>query len=37
MSDEDMMLVDDEEIVPIKNKGKEKAVDNVDVDDNLPW
>ena len=31
------MLVDDEEIVPIKNKGKEKAVETADIEDNLPW
>jgi hypothetical protein len=37
MSDDEMMLVDEEEIVPIKNKGKGKAVETADVEDNLPW
>jgi hypothetical protein len=34
MSDDEMMLVD-EEVVPIKDKGKGKAVDTAE--DNLPW
>ena len=37
MSDDEMMLVDDDEIVPIKNKGKGKAVETTETEDNLPW
>lgn len=38
MSDDDtMMAIDDEEIAPSRNKGKGKAVDTVEMDDNLPW
>ena len=32
-----MMAIDDEEIAPSRNKGKGKAVDTVEMDDNLPW
>ena len=37
MSDDEMMAIDDEEIAPSRNKGKGKAVDTVEMDDNLPW
>ena len=37
MSDDEMMQVDDEDVMPIRNKGKGKAVENVDGVDNLPW
>jgi hypothetical protein len=37
MADDEMMLVDDEPILPSKNKGKGKAVETVDSEDNLPW
>ena len=31
------MMIDDEEIVPITNKGKGKAVELPNGEDNLPW
>jgi hypothetical protein len=37
MSDDEMMQVDDEDVMPIRSKGKGKAVENVDGEDNLPW
>ena len=37
MSDDEMMAIDDEEIAPSRNKGKGKAVDTGEMDDNLPW
>ena len=32
-----MMIVDDEDVMSISNKGKGKAVDTAAADDNLPW
>ena len=32
-----MMMVDDEDVMPISDKGKGKAVDTAAADDNLPW
>ena len=37
MSDEEMMQIDDDDVMPIKSKGKGKAVENGESDDNLPW
>lgn len=38
MSDDEMMLVDNEEdVMPIQSKGKGKAVEDGEADDNLPW
>jgi len=37
MSDDEKMQVDDEDFVPVSNKGKGKAVDTDRSDDNLPW
>ena len=37
MSDVEMMQSDGEESYPIKNKGKGKAVEDANIDDNLPW
>ena len=37
MSDDEMMMVDDEDVVPIVSKGKGKAFDTPELEDNLPW
>jgi hypothetical protein len=37
MSDDEVMQVDDEDVMPIKSKGKGKAAVSGDADDNLPW
>jgi hypothetical protein len=37
MSDEEMMQIDDDDVMPIKSKGKGKAIENGESDDNLPW
>jgi hypothetical protein len=36
-SDDEAMLIDDEEVAPLKNKGKGKAAETADTEDNLPW
>jgi hypothetical protein len=37
MSDDEVMAIDDEQTVPSLSKGKGKAVDTGEMDDNLPW
>ena len=37
MSDDEMMMVDDEDVMPINSKGKRKAVETAEPEDNLPW
>jgi hypothetical protein len=37
MSDDEMMMVDDEDVMPISSKGKGKAVETAEPEDNLPW
>jgi hypothetical protein len=32
-----MMMVDDDDVMPISNKGKGKAVEAAASDDSLPW